>query len=50
MVEQIIKKNVNLRLFVHERLIERKRGNMTLTDVVEQALNESDMWRKEHGK
>ena len=46
MVEQIIKKNICIRLYVHERLVDRKHGNMTLNDVIEEALNDSDELRK----
>jgi predicted CopG family antitoxin len=47
-MEKIIKKNICIRLFIHEKLVDRKRGNMTLNDVIEQALQESEAWRKEH--
>ncbi len=48
-MDETIKKNIAVKLFIHERLIDRKHGRMTLTDVIEEALNESDKYRSEHG-
>jgi len=45
-MDESLKKNIAVKLFIHERLIERKHGRMTLTDVIEEALNESDLYRK----
>lgn len=45
-MDEVQKKNIAVKPFIHERLVERKHGNMTLTDVIEEALNESDLYRK----
>lgn len=44
--DETLKKNISVKLFIHERLIERKHGRQTLTDVIEEALDESDELRK----
>ena len=45
-MDEKIKMNIAVKLFIHERLIDRKHGRMTLTDVIEEALNDSDEMRK----
>ena len=46
LMDESLKKNIAVKLFIHERLIERKHGRQTLTDVIEEALDESDLYRK----